>query len=314
MYDDPGSQPVAPDTIFDIASLTKVFTATAALRLLDQGRFELTSRLCTLLPAFSDRTCRVVDLLTHTSGLDLRLSTLAPSGEAALRAAIYGAQPAHPPGSRVAYTNINALLLGDIVAAVYGAPLEQAIADLVLQPLELSDTGFRPRPERRSRIAPTEYDASWRACLVHGVVHDESAYALGGVAGHAGLFSSAGDLMRLCQAWLTAWHGQPGAIVQPQTARLACSNQTPHATLACGLGWMLDRPAFMGRAPAGSYGHTGFTGPAMVTIPQLETIVVVVSNRIYPARGPATHHEVTVALVDCALAQAVCQQSWRAGT
>jgi CubicO group peptidase (beta-lactamase class C family) len=304
MYADSGSQPIQLDTIFDIASLTKIFTATAALRLADQQLIRLETPVCAYLPTFADRHCQIVHLLTHSSGLDLRLSTLAPHGAAALRSAVYATRASHPPGTQVAYTNINALLLGDVVAAVTGLPLDRALDELVIAPAGLRETGFCPAPALRPRIAPTEHDDTWRTLLLHGVVHDESAYALHGVAGHAGLFSTASDLLQLCEVWLSAWHGRNHTFLRQDTARRACRNHTPAGQLACGLGWMLGRPAFMGQAPASAYGHTGYTGPAIVTVPECDLIVVILSNRVYPRRGPAVHHAVTARLVELALAGA----------
>jgi CubicO group peptidase (beta-lactamase class C family) len=195
----------------------------------------------------------------------------------------------------VAYTNINSLLLGEIISHLYGAPLDAAIQKLVLDALDLSDTCYRPPSTLLERIAPTELDDGWRGGLVHGTVHDESAHALGGVAGHAGLFSTAADLHRFCLAWLTA------EILRPETVALATANHTPGLPLACGLGWMIDRPNFMGAAPQGTYGHTGFTGPAIVVVPSRRTIIVVLSNRVFPRRGSPEHHKVTAALVQAAL-------------
>jgi CubicO group peptidase (beta-lactamase class C family) len=194
------------------------------------------------------------------------------------------------------------LLLGEIVAAVYGQPLDRAIDELVCRPLGLQRTGFRPDPALIAHIAPTEFDGEWRGCLVHGVVHDESAYALGGIAGHAGLFSTAGDLWTFCRAWLPAGSDHyPTPLLNPTTLTLAITNQTPGLAQACGLGWMIDRPNFMGPAPRGSYGHTGFTGPALVIVPHDRLIIIVLSNRVHPQRSAPRHHAVTAAIVTAAL-------------
>jgi CubicO group peptidase (beta-lactamase class C family) len=170
------------------------------------------------------------------------------------------------------------------------------------------------------RIAPTEFDPEWRGGLVHGSVHDESAHALGGVAGHAGLFSTAEDLYVFCREWLPPDDGQRTMedsrimpshrrssfvyrpLLKEQTIALATTNHTPQLNAACGLGWMLDRPNFMGTAPPGTFGHTGFTGPAMVVVPQQQAIVVVLSNRVHPRRGQPDHHHVTAEIVRAALA------------
>jgi CubicO group peptidase (beta-lactamase class C family) len=322
MYDAPGSRPIADDTIYDIASLTKVFTATAALRLLEDGQLDLHAPAARYLPALGASEISVIHLLTHTSGLDIRLSPLREAGRDGVLAAVYAAPPVRPPGTAVAYTNVNSLLLGEIVARLRGEPLEAALRTLVIAPLGLPNTLFRPPPALLPRIAPTEIDEDWRGGLVHGSVHDESAHALGGVAGHAGLFSTAADLHVFCRMWLDAivdWRLQIGdfqaqsaisnlqsaMFLRSETARLAVTNHTAGLNIACGLGWMIDRPNFMGHAPAGTFGHTGFTGPALVVVPQERLIVVVLSNRVYPRRRPPPfeHHAVTAAIVDAALAQ-----------
>jgi CubicO group peptidase (beta-lactamase class C family) len=305
MYADPGSQPVQLDTIYDIASLTKMFTATAVLRLSDAGKLDLDAPVAAYLPAFRAQDVTIRHALTHTSGLDIRLSALRHAGRAGMLDAIYHAAPIHPPGSRVAYTNVNSLLLGEIVARLHGAPFDVALHDLVIGPLGLHETLFRPPPALLPRIAPTECDKEWRGALVHGGVHDESTHALGGVAGHAGLFSVAEDIYTFCRIWLDAiadWPDTSVPLVRSATARLAVSNQTAGLALACGLGWMLDRPNFMGAAPEGSFGHTGFTGPAIIVVPGRRLIVVLLSNRVYPRRRAFEHHPVTAGIVHAALA------------
>lgn len=317
MYESPDSRPATVDTIYDVASLTKMFTATTALHLFDAGQIELDAPIQRYLPRFRYNGVSVWHLLTHTSGLDIRLSALRELGPDGMLEAIYTTEPRHAPGSVVAYTNVNSLLLGEIIVQLRGISLDQAFGETILRPLELGNTLFRPPAELAQRIAPTEVDTTWRGSLVHGTVHDESTHALGGVAGHAGLFSTAGDLGRFCGAWLD-WVRQEhkktrrqeesklpvflsSCLLVSKTARLATTNQTPTLNAACGLGWMMDRTNFMGNAPAGSFGHTGFTGPAMVVVPARETVVVVLSNRVYPQRGPATHHAVTAALVQAAI-------------
>jgi len=310
MYGDPGAQPVAPDTIYDVASLTKVFTATAALILVDAGLLDLAAPVARYLPGLRATSVSLRHLLTHSSGLDLRLSALRAEGAAGIRAAVYAATPLRPPGSFVAYTNINSLLLGDVVAATFGAPLDAAIRALILGPIGLADTGFHPPPLLRGRIAPTEWDDDWRGGLVRGAVHDESAYALGGVAGHAGLFSTAADLERFLRLWLQggAWEGRQ--ILREATAAAALRDYTtglPTPTgrpAPSGLGWMLDRAAFMGAAPPGSFGHTGFTGPVIVGVPAAGLALVLLSNRTYPRRTPPPfrHHAVTADVLGVALA------------
>lgn len=311
MYDEPGSRPVAPDTIYDVASLTKPVTATAALILHDAGQIGLDDPARRFLPGLRAAGVTVRHLLTHSSGLEIRLSALRARGAGGIRAAAYGLEPARAPGSYTVYANISSLLLGDIVAAVFGAPLDAALRDLLLGPLGMADTGFCPPAELRPRVAPTEWDDEWRGGLVHGSVHDESAHALGGVAGHAGLFSTAADMGRFTQMWLQggAWRGRQ--ILRESTVATAGRDHTGHMDtpnglpLHSGLGWMRSRPGYMGPAPADSLGHTGFTGPALVIMPAIQAALVILSNRTYPRRSPPPyrHHAITAAIVAAILAQ-----------
>jgi CubicO group peptidase (beta-lactamase class C family) len=310
MYGDAGSQTVTLDTIYDIASLTKVFTATAALRLLDAKQIALDESAARYLPGLRARTVTLRHLFTHTSGLGLQLSALREHGARGIRPVAYAAEPVRPPGQHVAYTNSNSLLLGDIVAQVYGKPLDIAIDELVLQPLGMRETGFCPPVGLHPRIAPTEWNQEWRGRLVHGSVHDESAHALGGVAGHAGLFSTAADLLRFAQCWLDGGVVGEQRLLAAATVELAVQDYTGDLEplvagqfFCCGLGWMLDRPGFMGNAPKGAYGHTGFTGPVIVLIPQRRLAVIIVSNRTYPRRTPPPypHHTVTAEVVRAVL-------------
>jgi CubicO group peptidase (beta-lactamase class C family) len=316
MYNAPGSWAVHNDTIYDVASLTKVFTATAALRLSDAGELDIRAPVAAHVPEFRARDVRIWHLLTHTSGLDIRLSALRHAGRDRLLADVYNTTPTRRPGTVVAYTNVNALLLGEVVARLHGTPLDDALYALVTGPLGLCDTQFCPPTGLLPRIAPTEIDEDWRGTLVHGSVHDESAHVLGGVAGHAGLFSTVADLYVFCRMWLSAVSNRRSAVgsqhpreqvatgglfLKPGTAQVATANHTPSLNAACGLGWMLDRPNFMGAVPPGTFGHTGFTGPAIIIVPQQQLMMVLLSNRIYPRRRAAEHHAVTAAILRAAL-------------
>lgn len=300
MYADSGARAVALDDIYDLASLTKVVTATAALVLYDAGELRLEHSAAYYLADLAAEEVQVRHLLSHCSGLERRLAPLCTQGAAGLRAAAWATRPVHVPGTVSAYTNINSLLLGEIVAAVAGMPLDQALTELVLKPLAMSSTCFCPPPALQPRIVPSEWDTTWRNMLVHGVVHDESAYALGGVAGHAGLFGPASDLLHFMRPWLEggAWGGSQ--FLREATVALALHNHLagiPTAAgteLAGGLGWMLERPNFMGDAPGGSFGHTGFTGTAIIGVPSQQLAMVFLSNRTYPQRTPPPYRHQAV--------------------
>jgi CubicO group peptidase (beta-lactamase class C family) len=161
----------------------------------------------------------------------------------------------------------------------------------------------------RARIAPSEIDETWRNALVQGVVHDDSAYALGGVAGHAGVFAPAADVTRYLQLWYCEGALNGRQLLRPATIAAATRDYTAHLparigpSVATGLGWMLGREQFMGTAAAGGYGHTGFTGPVMLVLPQARLTLTLLSNRTYPQRTPPpfAHHGVTAALIDVVL-------------
>ncbi|HEX9945327.1 MAG TPA: serine hydrolase domain-containing protein, partial [Thermoanaerobaculia bacterium] len=198
--------PVTAGTLYDLASLTKVVaTTTMAMILADEGRLELDQPVQKFLPGFQGpgkEAVTVRHLLTHSSGLD----AVAPlykelRGRAAFRERIEAMDLVYRPGSRSTYSDLGIILLGEILERVAGQPLEAFVRERVFEPLGMHDTMFRPPAELRPRIAPTEHDP-WRGRLVQGEVHDENAFAMGGVAPHAGLFSTAGDLARFAQMLL----------------------------------------------------------------------------------------------------------------
>ena len=304
MYDDPGTMPVTLDTIYDLASLTKVFTATAALRLHDAGMLPLDQPIQHWLPALHAPDITVRHLLSHSSGLAVQLAPLARAGAATIRTTVYTATPRYPPGRIVEYANLNTLLLGDVVAAIYGGSLADALTELVCVPLGLHKTRFNPPTEWRATIAPTEWDWEWRGGLVHGVVHDESTYALGGVAGHAGLFGPAAEALRLVKLFLQEGAWQDRQLLRAGTALAALTPQPASDTsrLVSGLGWMLHRP-YMGSAIHHGFGHSGFTGPLLIGIPQRRLAIALLCNRTYPKRTPPPyrHHAVAAMVVDAIL-------------
>ncbi|MCX7861206.1 MAG: beta-lactamase family protein [Chloroflexus sp.] len=306
MYHDPGTRPVTLDTIYDLASLTKVFTATAALRLHDAGMLPLDLPAQHWLPALRAGDITVRHLLSHCSGLAVQMAPLARAGAAAIRHAVYTAIPKHPPGSVTEYANLNTFLLGELVATIYGGSLDAAISELVYAPLGMEQTRFCPPAEWRPQIAPTEWDQAWRGDLVHGMVHDESAYALGGVAGHAGIFGIAGEALRLVQLFLRegAWEGRQ--LLRAETAVAALTPQAERAGQpVSGLGWMLRRP-YLGPAMMVGFGHSGFTGPLMIGIPSEQLAIIILCNRTYPRRTPPPYrHHAAGAEITRAVLQAI---------
>lgn len=290
----PAVEPMTEDTIFDVASLTKVVaTLPSVMLLVERGKVDLEAPVRTYLPEFASGDVTVRHLLTHTSGLIPDLALGEPwsgYGEGIRRACACVPNP--PPGHEFRYSDVNFLLLGEIVRRVGGVPLDVFAEKEVFGPLGMTTTGFRPGPDRTGRIAPTERDE--RGEMLRGTVHDPTARRMGGVAGHAGLFSTAGDLAKYARFLL---HG--GALLKPRTLALMRSVQTPASVYERrGLGWDLDssfsrpRGALFG---LGSYGHTGFTGTALWLDPATDSFYVLLTTRLHPdGKGVARdlYHEV----------------------
>ncbi|NIP60767.1 MAG: serine hydrolase, partial [Gemmatimonadetes bacterium] len=197
----PDAPPATPTTLYDLASLTKVVgTTTAAMLLVDEGHLELDAPVVRYLPWWAGGDARkeevtVRQLLLHRAGLPpFRRFFLEMEGRTAYRRAIGALSLEYAPGSRTVYSDIGMMTLAFVIEEITGRGLDAFLRERVWRPLGMLDTGFRPEPERRVRVAPTEVDTLYRETHVHGEVHDENAYALGGVAGHAGLFSTAADL------------------------------------------------------------------------------------------------------------------------
>jgi CubicO group peptidase (beta-lactamase class C family) len=283
-----GSALVSADkTIYDLASLTKVVGTTTALMVLyDEGKIHLDDPVSQYIPAFSggakDRvTLRM--LLEHRSGLpagrDLWRSARTP---AEARDEVIATPLGCEPGRCYEYSDLGADMLGFVVEAVSGQRLDTFLEERVFGPLGMTDTHFRPADSLRSRIAPTEI-APPRGYPLQGEVHDENAYALGGVAGHAGLFSTAADLSIFAQMMLDGGEYDGQRIIADSTIALF----TKRAAGTRALGW----DTCGGSGSCGqylgedAYGHTGFTGTSLWIDPQREMFVVLLTNRVHEARA-----------------------------
>ncbi|MGV4878420.1 serine hydrolase domain-containing protein [Acetobacter indonesiensis] len=286
----PTPEPMTWQTLFDMASLTKVLiTAPAIMQLYEQGLLQLDDPVCRYLPAFAangkqDITIRL--LLTHYSGLpaDVDLSTPWTGKDTAVSLAM-NATPEHPPGERFVYSDINFITLGLIVEKLSGLPLDEYAARAILAPLGLKRSFFRPDPVLVSAIAPTQFDESHT--LLRGVVHDPTTRRMGGVAGHAGLFSCADDMLIYAQALLARRAGKPSAFpLKPETLVLMSTPQQPKGKSDLrGLGWDIATHYSTPRGtvfPASSFGHTGFTGTSLWLVPENETFVLILTNRVHP--------------------------------
>jgi uncharacterized protein YbbC (DUF1343 family)/CubicO group peptidase (beta-lactamase class C family) len=290
----PRKLPMKESTIFDIASLTKVVaTTTAVMQLMEKGKLRLEDPVARYWPEFgangkSEITVR--ELLTHYSGLrpDLDPGSANP-GYAGTIKMIAEETPIAPPGTRFIYSDINFEALGELVRKISGEPLDTYCRDHIFGPLGMRDTTFRPPRSWRSRIAPTE----WRqGTMLRGEVQDPTARRMGGVSGHAGLFSSAGDLALFARMLLNNGTLRGKHILSALSVEKMTSPQSPSGkTVLRGFGWDIDSPFSSTRGelyPVGSYGHTGFTGTSLWIDPVSGTFIVILTNRLHPnGRGDA---------------------------
>lgn len=305
---EPAYENMTVDTIFDAASLTKVVaTAPSIVKLFEQGRVRLNDRVTEYLPEFqggkSDITVR--HLVTHFSGLrpDLDLEPAWSGYETGIRKALID-RPVADPGERFIYSDINYILLAEIIRRQTGRALPDYAREEFFEPLGMKDTMFQPAPALRGRIAPTEKVPGSKEPL-RGVVHDPTARYMGGVSGHAGMFTTAGDLARFAETMLDLGSYRGTTVLQPLTVRKMTTPQSPADQLVLrGLGWDIDSPYSGNRGelfPLGSYGHTGFTGTSLWIDPVTETYIILLTNRVHPGnRGSITSLRCRVATTTAA--------------
>ncbi len=290
----PAPEAMTEDTVFDVASLTKVLaTAPAVMRLYEQGRFRLNDPVAEYLPEFAangkqDITIR--QLLTHYSGLPADVSLEDPwaGKEEGIRRA-FASTPVTAPGVQFRYSDINFITLGALVEKLSGLTLDQYQQQYVARPMGL-EMRYLPPESWRSRIAPTQYDHGDHGVILRGLVHDPTSRRMGGVAGHAGLFSTAGDVAIYAQNLLDRLAGRPSRFPLQQLTleKMTTPEQPATGTALRGLGWDIESPFSSNRGelfPVGSFGHTGFTGTSIWMDPGSDTYVVIMSNAVYP-NGP----------------------------
>ena len=282
---EPRREAMTLDTIFDIASLTKVVgTTTAVMQLLEQGKLRTYDPVVRYLPDFGKNgkgEITVRELLTHYSGLAPDLDLGKPWQGRAVAYQMADAEiPLNPPGAVFLYSDINFEVLGELVEKVAGMPLEDYAASRIFQPLHMDHTRYLPPPAWIPSIAPTQYDE--RNVMLRGVVHDPTARRMRGVAGHAGLFSTADDLAVFAQAILDGG----GPILSPLAVqKMTTPEQPPNATAVRGFGWDIDSPFSSNRGeflPVGSFGHTGFTGTSLWIDSASRTYIIILANAVHP--------------------------------
>jgi len=304
---DAESKPVREDTLYDLASLTKVVvTTTLAMMLVDKGKLEMSSPVSAFLPGFKGglkEKVTVWHLLTHSSGIDWWAPLFKEvHGRKAYVERIQAMDLKYEPGTKSVYSDLGVILLGEILERVGGEPLDVMARRSLFEPLGMKDTTYRPGPDLLERIAPTEQDP-WRGRLIRGEVHDENAAALGGIAPHAGLFSTAGDLARFAQMLLNGGVYDHRRLVSRQTVELFTQRAGVPASSRA-LGWDTPSEGSSGGTllSASSFGHTGFTGTSLWVDPQRELFVILLTNRVHPTRENNLIREVRPAVMDAVIA------------
>ena len=315
----PARLPMTLNTIFDVASLTKVIaTTTAVMQLVEQGKILLSDPVSVYWPEFKENGKELItvrELLTHYSGLrpDLDLVPEWSGYDTALKM-IVAEKPVLPAGARFVYSDINFETLGELVRRVSGQPLDVYCAEHIFKPLGLKDTMFNPPAALRQRIAPTQYQHGDRGKMLWGEVHDPTSYNMGGVAGHAGLFSTADDLAIFAQMLLAGGAYNGVQVLSPLTVEKMTTPATPPDKMALrGLGWDIDSPFASNRGElfgVGSFGHTGFTGTSLWIDPVTGTYVIILTNRVHPdGKGDVVPLRTAIAtLVAAALGPASAEQ------
>jgi len=281
---EPRHEAMTLDTVFDCASLTKVIaTTTAIMQLWEQGKFRMSDPVAKYLPEFGQngkQEITIRQLLVHYSGLpeDLDLVKKWEGKDAAYRMA-FEVTPDRAPGSAFHYSDINFVVLGALAERLSGDSLDEYAAKHIFAPLGMNKTRFLPPHSWEPRIAPTEEDENHH--LLRGVVHDPTARRMGGVAGHAGVFSTADDLALFAQALLD---GGRGVLTPATIAKMTAPQQPVNGTTLRGFGWDIDSPLSSNRGellPVGSYGHTGFTGTSLWIDPTTKTYILLLTNAVH---------------------------------
>lgn len=296
----PVPEPMLPDTVFDLASLTKpVATATSVMILVERGKLRLADPVARHIPEFGangKETITVEHLLTHRSGLiaDNPVEDYQQGTEKAFEN-IYNLKTLSEPGTKFLYSDVNFIVLGELVRRLSGQPLDVFAAENIFKPLGMNETGFRPAENLKPRIAPTEQRGEGdKKYWIRGQVHDPRAFLLGGVAGHAGLFSTAPDLAKFCRMMLNGGQLGRNRILSPlSVARMAQFRAATNAadSVQRGLGWDIASPFSSNRGdlfPIGSFGHTGFTGTSIWMDPASDSFVIFLSNRVHLKNGDVT--------------------------
>ncbi len=287
---DPNSRKAVKNTIYDLASLTKVFaTTTAAMICYDRNLFSLDDPVSKFLPQFTGdgkEKITIRNLLLHNSGLPAwkKFYDFCKNENDVLND-IYSTKLEYKTGTKTIYSDLGMITLGKVIEKVSGKTLDQFCNDEIFNPLGMTNTFYNPPKNLIEKIAPTENDNYWRNRLLIGEVHDETASLLGGVAGHAGLFSTVNDLAKVLQMLLQKGEYQGIKLIKPETVELFTKQQSQSTSRALGWDTKSPRGSSAGNLfSSKSYGHTGFTGTSVWTDPTRNLFVVLLTNRVHPTR------------------------------
>jgi CubicO group peptidase (beta-lactamase class C family) len=279
------------DTVFDIASLSKLFTAATALALADEGLVSLDAPVAPLAPEWAnDQRGQLTfrHLLTHTSGLPAVLRLWELPTQSRRMAAVFETPLRAMPGTAFEYSCVGYIVAGLLLERLSGSRLPRLVSEAILDPLGLRDTTHLPSSELRDRIAATEHQPYANRGLVRGAVHDENNWFLGGTAGNAGLFSTAADLARFAEMLRRGGELDGQRILSAEAVAQMTSDQLPLGLdpgYRQGIGPRINDRSFMGvLADHHAYGHSGFTGTSLVVTPSLKTVTILLTNRVHPSR------------------------------
>lgn len=305
-----GGQAVDKQTMYDLASLTKVVATTSAVvKLYEEGKLRLEDSVVRYLPEFANRgkdKVTIRNLLMHNAGLPAFKKlylTIPQGGPKDVLDSVYNSELIYNPGDSTVYSDFGFIVLGKVVEKITGMPLDQYVVRTFFQPLGMARTMFNPPESLRGNIAPTEVDTVWRKQLVKGTVHDETASLLGGVAGHAGLFSTATDFAVFVQMLMNEGFYGGRNYLKPESVRLMTARQETKSTRM--IGWDTKTP--VGYSSAGtlfsnsSFGHTGFTGTSIWVDPERNLFVILLTNRVHPTRENTRIYDVRPAVHDAVI-------------
>lgn len=290
-----GDLPAGPDTLYDLASVTKPIVMLGIMKLFDDGLIRLDDPAARFLPEMGrpdKQAITIRQLLTHTSGIPGQQPLyMNCHTRKDLMTGVYNLPLRNPPGTFVAYSSQGMMILGEILETVSEMPMDQYLQREFFDPMGLASLQFNPAPELKARCAPTE-DCPWRGQVVQGQVHDENCVVLGGVHAHAGLFGTAADVAAIGQMMLDGGQWQGRRYLSRATVDVMTANHTAHLNLARGLGWQgkdaVASPAGDLFSP-GTFGHTGFTGTSLFVDPERSIVFALLANRVHPTRE---NHEI----------------------